>query len=170
VYWLAHASVDWTWTSPAAGLPFFALLGIGASAVSRDRTLRGGPSLALGGAAAVVALAGFAPPWLAARFDDRAYGARSASTALSDLRWARRLDPLSTEPLETQAAISRPPANLAPLERAVRKQPRRADLRFELAAAYREAGRVQAAARALADAQRLMGSFAARATRAGAAG
>jgi hypothetical protein len=28
-YWLAHASIDWLWTVPACGLPFFLLLGAG---------------------------------------------------------------------------------------------------------------------------------------------
>ena len=30
VYWVVHSAVDWIWTLPAVGLPFFLLLGIGA--------------------------------------------------------------------------------------------------------------------------------------------
>jgi len=79
---------------------------------------------------------------------------------LGDLRWARRLDPLSTEPYLTQAALSRPPADIAPLERAVAKQPRVAELRFQLGTAYLQAGRKREARRELAEAHRLSPNYA----------
>ena len=34
-YWLAHGSVDWLWTVPACGVPFFLLLGIGGAGDER---------------------------------------------------------------------------------------------------------------------------------------
>ena len=34
-YWLAHGSVDWLWTVPACGLPFFLLLGLGGAGGDR---------------------------------------------------------------------------------------------------------------------------------------
>src|SRR5262249_22072503 len=86
------------------------------------------------------------PPWISARFTDRAYGDNPADAA-SDLRWARRLDPLSTDPFVAEAELAEPPANIRPLERAVEKQPRRAALHYLLAVAYLEADRKQAARR-----------------------
>ena len=34
-YWLAHGSVDWLWTVPACGVPFFLLLGAGGAGDER---------------------------------------------------------------------------------------------------------------------------------------
>jgi hypothetical protein len=145
VYWAAHTAVDWVWTFPAVGIPAFLLLGIGASP-DDQRSLRSSVAVPACVAVLALALAGFAPPWLSARFTDRAYGDDPADAA-SDLRWARRLDPLSTDPLVAEAELAEPPANIRPLERAVGKEPRRAALHYLLAVAYLDAGRKDAARR-----------------------
>jgi len=75
----------------------------------------------------VVALVAFVPPWLSARLTDR-----------GQYRWAKRFDPLSVDPYVAQGSV-------AALEEAVRKQPRVVELRFDLAQAYRRAGRLRLA-------------------------
>ena len=141
-YWIVHASGDWNWTIPALGLPFFVILGAGAA--GRAGVLR--PAVAWTGAAlaAAVALLAFAPTWLSARLSDQALG--SSASRASDLRWARRLDPLSVEPyfVEAQTAAT-PAAAIAPLRTAVSKEPRSAEARYELGLAYARAGRPRAA-------------------------
>lgn len=144
VYWLAHCSVDWIWTFPAIGMPALLLLGCGAA---RDDppALPGRAALPAGVVVAIAAIVGFAPPWLSSRLVDRAF--TDPAGAARDLRWARRLDPLSTDPLEAEAVLARPPADIPPLERAVRMEPRNIGLRYRLGLAYLNAGR-RAAARA----------------------
>src|SRR5919204_4456833 len=90
VYWLVHASVDWIWTVPACGLPFWLLVGAGGSGGERRQL---GSRAALPAAALAVALAviAFVPPWLSARLTDH-----------RDFRWAKRLDPLSVDPYVAQ--------------------------------------------------------------------
>ena len=148
-----HASVDWIWSSPAAGLCVFLLLGAGASP-DGERSLPGRAALPAGVVALSLALLAFAPPWLSSRFTDRAYG--NPAGARADLRWARRLDPLSTDPLvaEGQIAATRA-ARIGPLARAVAKEPRREDLRYLLGIAYLDAGRRPEALRELRTALRL---------------
>jgi hypothetical protein len=137
-YWIVHASGDWNWTIPALGVPFFVLLGAGAA--GRAGALR--PVVAWVGAGVAVAAAvlAFAPPWLSARLSDQAL--ESSSSRASDLRWARRLDPLSVQPyfVEAQTAPT-PAAAIAPLRLAVDKQRRSAEARYELGLAYARAGR-----------------------------
>jgi O-antigen ligase len=150
VYWLLHASGDRLWTFPAAGLPFFVLLGVG---LASDEEPLLGPRVAAPVAivAAALALLAFAPPWLSARFTEQARETHSAS----ELRWARRLDPLSTEPYLAEAALAAPPADVAPLRRAVELEPERARLHYRLALALRRAGRRAEATRELQTAHRL---------------
>lgn len=120
-YWLVHASVDWIWTVPACGLPFWLLLGAAGSGGER-RPLPGRAAVPAGAVAVVVAVVAFVPPWLSARLTDRGqYG------------WAKRLDPLSVDPYVVQGTIES-------LQHAVRKQPRVVELRFDLAQAYLRAG------------------------------
>ena len=76
-------------------------------------------------------------------------GCNPALGAASDLRRARRLDPLSTAPYEAQAALARSPDDIPPLEAAVRKEPRQVELRFALGLAYLRAGRKVEARRTL---------------------
>jgi hypothetical protein len=142
-YWLVHASVDWLWTVPACGLPFFLLLGLGPRG---KRAIVGRrPALALAAAVAVIGLLAFVPPWLSARL-----------TVRGQTAWAKRLDPLSVDPYVAQAARSPTPQGaIDQLRSAVRKEPRVVELRFALASAYRRAGEKQAARGELLQAKRL---------------
>jgi O-antigen ligase len=143
-YWLAHGSVDWLWTVPACGVPFFLLLGIGGAGGER-RLLPRRAALASAGVLAAVVLALFVPPWLSARLSVR--GQTSA---------AKRLDPLAVEPYVAEAARApTPQAAIPPLQEAVRKEPRVVEIRFALAKAYARAGKVAAARRELLEAKRL---------------
>jgi hypothetical protein len=153
-YFAVHTSVDWVWTIPEVGLPVFVLLGIGASWGGGERLVPPRAALAGGVAALVLSLLVFAPPWLSGRLVDRAYSAGEPGAA-NDLRWARRLDPLSTDPLVAEAALARSPADISPLQRAVAKEPRREDLRYLLGIAYLAAGRKAEARRELMEALRL---------------
>jgi hypothetical protein len=107
----------------------------------------------IGVAAALLALLAFGPPWLSARYTDRAYG--DPAHEASDLRWARRLDPLSTAPYEAQAVLARRPNDIPPLAAATRKEPRRVDLHYRLGLAYLGAERKAAGLRELRAALRL---------------
>jgi O-Antigen ligase len=151
-YWGAHASVDWMWTFPAVSLPFFVLLGIGLAEPEAPR-LRGAIAAPAGVLAAAAAILAFAPPWLAAKFTSDAYTHPERSA--HDLQWARRLDPLSVRPLEAEAALSIPPGDIPPLDKAVRKQPRALEPHYELGLAYLRSGRRADAARELRIAHRL---------------
>ena len=135
-YWIAHGSVDWLWTVPACGLPFFLLLGIGGAGDERP-LLRRRTALVSAGVLAAVVLVLFVPPWLSARL-----------TVHGDVSAAKRLDPLAVNPyLVAAARAPTPQAALVPLQAAVRKEPRVVELRFQLAKGYERAGR-RAAARA----------------------
>ena len=138
VYFLVHASGDWVWTFPAVGFLFFLLAGIGAS---RDDAwpLRRGASLAFAGLAAAVGLLAFVPVWLSARITTAALE-QPGSDPHADLVWARRLDPLSTEPLLAEAELAARPAEaVAPLQRAADQEPESAAVRYQLGVAYLEA-------------------------------
>jgi hypothetical protein len=153
-YWLVHSAVDWLWTVPAVTVPAVLLLGIGAAPeVPRPLSRAVGVAGAL--AAAALAVLAFAPPWLSARYTSRAYEA-SPGAAAADLRRARRLDPLAVEPYLAEAALAASPAlRIAALERAVRKEPRRAELRYLLGRALLDAGRARDARAELRQALRL---------------
>lgn len=143
-YWLAHASVDWIWTVPACGVPFFLLLGVGAAGGERPAL---GRRAAIPAAAVLVALAVLVlvPTWLSARLDDR-----------GNVRWAKRLDPLSVDPYLVQAGDAPDAAAAAAaLEQAVRKEPRVVELRFNLGLAYARARRWRLARAQLLEARRL---------------
>jgi O-Antigen ligase len=154
VYFAVHTAVDWVWTIPPVGMVAFTFAGIGASFSNRG-PLRPGVAIPAGVAALALALVAFAPPWLSARFVDRAYQATSAPAARSDLRWARRLDPLSIDPYVAEAELASSPADIPPLERAVAKEPRLEDLRYLLGTAYLRAGRKAQARAQLREALRL---------------
>jgi hypothetical protein len=143
-YWLAHASVDWIWTVPACGVPFFLLLGAGAAGGERPALER---RAALPAAAALAGLAVLVlmPTLLSARFDDH-----------GNVSWAKRLDPLSVEPYLVEAGqATSPAADAAGLEQAVRKEPRVVELRFNLGLAYARAHRWRLARAQLLEARRL---------------
>jgi hypothetical protein len=152
-YALVHASGDWTWTFPAVGVPLFVLLGAAASG-DEPRPIPGRAAIPAAAAALALAVLAFAPPWLSARFTAQAL--KGSASPARDLRWARRLDSLSTEPLVAESVLARSPArSAAPLERAVAKEPRSAGLRYLLGVTYLEAGRRARARRELLVAKRL---------------
>jgi hypothetical protein len=139
-YFAVHTGGDWVWTIAAVGLPVFLIVGV---ALSEDRPapLTGRVAIPSGVVAAFVALFAFAPPWLSSRLVERAYDAPTVSEARDDLRWARRLDPLSVDPYLAETAIVDSPADIPPLRRAVAKEPRSAELHFLLGLALLDAGR-----------------------------
>jgi O-antigen ligase len=140
------------WCFPAITVPLFLLLGIGASG-DAGPTLQRTAAIGSGLAALALALLVFAPPWLSTRFVERAYA--TPADASSQLRWARRLDPVSTAPLVAEADLADRAGAIPPLERAVEKEPRRVDLRLRLGLAYLDAGRRAEARRELLVAARL---------------
>lgn len=155
VYWLVHASGDWTWTFPAVGLPFFLLLGAGAAGGDDVRRLTGRVAVPVGIAVAAVAILAFAPPWLSSRYTTRALE-QPAADAASELRWARRLDPLSVDPLIAEAELaSSPEGAIPPLEKAMDREPRSVAPRYLLGLAYLESGNRFEARRYLREALRL---------------
>jgi hypothetical protein len=143
-YWLTHASADWLWAVPACGLPFFLLLGAGGSGGER-RPLVNRVALPAASAAVAVGMIAFVPPWLSARLTDN-----------GDLRWAKRLDPLSVDPYLAEAARA-PSARAATvaLTKAVRKEPRVVELRYDLGLAYIRAHEPRRAREELLEAKRL---------------
>jgi O-Antigen ligase len=147
VGWLAHAGVDWTWTFAATGIPFFLLLGIGASEGGRPPLPRRF-SLAAAAATAVAAVVLLAPAWLSARLTQRAL--LEPARAEQDLRLARRLDPLSVQPLLAEAAVAPTrAAALAPLREAKEREPRSVAVRYRLGVTLLELGRRAEARREL---------------------
>lgn len=153
-YWLVQASADWTWTFPAVGIPFFLLIGA-ATAGASDRRIRAGTGLLLAIAVTATALLAFAPPWLSSRFTEQAL-TQSHADAADELRWARRLDPLSVAPLIAEAEVAPSPSQAIPaLEEAVERQPRTAAPRYLLGEAYLAVGRPADARRELREALRL---------------
>jgi len=154
VYWIVHASGDWIWTFPAVGIPLFLLLGIGASPRS-SRPLGLRVALPAAAAVAVIALLALVPPWLAARFTNDALSATPA-VARSDLRWARRLDPLAVDPYTVQSELATTPAaSIAALRKAADLEPRSVAGWYELGLEELTAGRRLRARRDLLTAQRL---------------
>jgi tetratricopeptide (TPR) repeat protein len=147
---VAHACVDWIWTFPAVVLPGLVALGVGAAGVE----LRAIGRRTAGVAAAVlvlVAAAGFAPPWLAARFTSIAL----QTHVQQDLDRARRFDPLSTAPLLAEAQLRPLPDAIPALRKAVSIEPRAVADRYLLGIAYLYVGRRDAAATQLRAALRL---------------
>jgi hypothetical protein len=120
VAWLVQCCVDWTWTVPALTVPLFVLVGIGLAAESRG-ALRPAVSRGAGAVAVLLAVLVFAPPWLAQHLVDQAL--RTGNPA--PLRWARRLDGISTAPLVAEAELARTSAQqLQLLGEASRREPR----------------------------------------------
>ncbi len=147
VYLAVHTAIDWVWSIPSVGLAGLVLVGVGASRGTRP-LLATRTALAAAGAVAAVALLGFAPPWLSARFTDRAYG--QTSSARSDsLSWAKVLDPLSVDPLLAQAALAPSPDDIPPLRTAVGLQPGDSEVHYLLGMAYLNAHRLAASRRQL---------------------
>jgi hypothetical protein len=120
--WAVQSSVDWTWTFPALTAPLFALVGTGLAGAAVGGLRPAVPRLAAV-PAALVALVLFAPPWLAQRLTDDAL--RGTSDPGASLRWARRLDPVSTAPIVAQAQLAASSgAQLRLLHEAAEREPR----------------------------------------------
>lgn len=145
--WLAHASVDWTWSFPAIGLPLFTLLGAAAARGAQPR-LKARTAMPLAALAAGIGIGAFGVPWLSAHYV-RAALSRPADAG-TDLHRARILDPLSTDPLLAAWALApTPQAAVAPLVTAVRMEPRSPDLLYALGRQQYLAGQRVAARRTL---------------------
>jgi hypothetical protein len=139
VCWLVQACVDWTWTFPAVTAPAFLIAGIGAAGVAQHRLARPLPA-AIPAACLLLALLAFAPPWYAQRLTDEALAGRSSNPGRS-LRWAHRLDPVSTAPLIAQAALaSSLTEELRSLRAAARLEPRVLRTQYFLGSALLNAG------------------------------
>jgi O-antigen ligase/polysaccharide polymerase Wzy-like membrane protein len=135
---LGQMCVDWTWTFPSAGLALAALLGIGASGSAGTLPVRSRSGLAA--VAAAVALFAFLPPWLSAHLVQHGLAAGRGAGA-SDLRWAHRLDPVSSAPLVAQAITATSlDAELDALRAAVRREPRVLQDQYLLGVALENAG------------------------------
>jgi O-antigen ligase len=157
-YCVLHMSIDWVWTVPAIGALFFLLLGIANAGTTGDRPpqpLLGKRVLLVSGLAVLaMAIGGFGLPWLSTRLT--AAGLRHQKSAAADFRWARRLDPLSVDPLLAEAAAaSSPEAAIRPLRRAVAMQPRNSSVHLSLGRALLRSGDRAGARRELLLAQRL---------------
>ena len=147
-YFAVHTGGDWVWTIPAVAVPAFVIAGIGMSE-DRTTTLPNRIAVPSGILAVLAALLAFSPPWLSARFVEQAYDAPTDAGAARELRWARRLDPLSIEPYLAESGLADTPADIRPLQRAVAKQPRNPELRFVLGLALLDGGRAADARREL---------------------
>jgi O-Antigen ligase/Tetratricopeptide repeat len=155
-YGLAHLSVDWIWTFPAVGVTLFLLLGIANAGGEEGRgsLLPARAAIPLGIAVVILAVGAYGPPWVSARLT--AAAARNPADSANDLRWARRLDPLSVEPLTVEASLAGTPrAALPPLRRALAKQPGDASLHYRLGRTLLKSGRRREARIELLAARRL---------------
>jgi O-antigen ligase len=150
--WLAQSAVDWTWTFPALGILFFVVVGIACSADESMPPPRRRARAAAAGAAAIAVVALL--PWLSSRFVLHALAHPNGSA--SDLRWARRLDPLSPTPYVAQWRLAFDSSDkIFALHHAVRKEPRNAALHYVLGLEFEKANATAAARAELATAHRL---------------
>ena len=144
VYWLVHASGDWIWTLPSAGIPFFLLLGVAVAGHERSLSARSARGAAV--AAALLALAVFTPPWLSARLSNDALSKGDTE----QLGLAARLDPLSPRPYFLRSILARTHSEaVEALEEAVARAPSAPELRVALSEALLAAGRPRLAAEEL---------------------
>lgn len=147
VYFLVHAAGDWTWTFPAVGVPFFVLLGSTAGVLSRallPPAARAGTAVA----AAATALVLFGVPLASERLTERG--------GPDDLRWAKRLDPLTISPLLAEASSAATPAGrVRALRDAADREPDSVAAHYLLGLTYLDLGRKAEARRELREAQRL---------------
>jgi O-Antigen ligase len=111
--WAVHSLVDWDWEIPAVTIPALVAVAVAAAPLpenGRPRRLPGTALLAVASAlAAVLFVASAALPSLAEtkRVDAlRAAGAGRLHDAFADASLAHKLNPLSVEPLFTEAGIA----------------------------------------------------------------
>lgn len=166
LYWFVHGSVDWFWEFPALGAAAFAMLGLAASLAparqadpAQDTVARRLATRPLAvGAVLIVALvgaAGLVPPWLAQRHVDRALDVwpTRADEAFDGLDRAASLNPLSSQPAVTAAAIAlqldRPYTADASYRSALARNPRSAFATLEAGALASQLGRPRDARRLL---------------------
>jgi hypothetical protein len=141
--WVAHTMVDWIWTFPAAGMIFFVLLG---TALSAGRPPVGRFARVIAVTFAAAAAVAMCLTWLSAELTERALVAGDPA----QLPLARRLDPLSPEPLVAAAVLDPSPTRVArDLEQAVARAPASSALRTLLAAALARTNRNAEAIRQL---------------------
>ena len=153
-YFVVHSAADWIWTFPAVGILIFLRVGTGASP-DDPPGLPGRAAYPLAGVAAAVALLAFAPVWTSARITADELD-NPGSDPHADLAWARRLDPLSTEPLLAEAELAARPADaIPPLRKAADREPHSAAVRYQLGVALQRAGRDAEARTELEAAKRL---------------
>src|SRR5207247_4666585 len=126
---------------PAVGVPVFVLLGAGSGTDGLPR-LGTRTRLAALVLAAALALVCYLPPLLRARLTRHALAHPAAAAA--DLRWARRLDPLSPDPYVAAYELT---GSRAPIEHAARMEPQSVAFPFLL-------GEIDLSARRFARARR----------------
>lgn len=164
LYWAVHGSVDWFFELPALGAPAFALLGLAASLAPRGAhpiredapaPIAGGRvRAALVAVGTLVAIVLLGAPWLAQRQIDRAIVVwpQDPDAAFAQLDSAAALNPLSSEPHTTAAAIAlrldRPDTATAAFQAALERDPASSYSVLQLGALASEDGRA-AEARAL---------------------
>src|SRR5207248_977697 len=91
-------------------------------------------------AALIAALVLFAPTWISARLTS--WAKSHPGSASTDLRWARRLDPLSLDPVLAEYSLaSSPQARVKAARRAVDKEPDWVVPHYLLGLAYLADGR-----------------------------
>jgi O-antigen ligase len=155
VYWFIHGSIDWFWEVPALGAPAVALLAAGAQVVQREpppSRPRISPLLGVAiGMATVVAAAGLAIPWVAAKEIDTAADSWAADPAgaFHRLDVARRLNPLTDRADIVAGVIAsrlhEPGKERAAFQRALQRNPHNWYAHFELALLDAQAGKKAAA-------------------------
>ncbi len=114
-YWVVHGSFDWFWEFAGLGAPAFAMLGLACALAPRPAAARaasrGRPPrwlIALGAAAAVVAIVSFTAPWLSSLEVESAarVWVHQPGQAYARLNHAARLNPLSDEPYVVAGSIA----------------------------------------------------------------
>jgi tetratricopeptide (TPR) repeat protein len=166
-YWLVHGSIDWLWEIPAVAAPAVAFLGL-AAGLAQSRTSRAGGawfrSPAVRCAAVLLGIAAcgsYLFPGLAAFELERGVSAWAGAPdrALSDLTWARRLNPLSERSDVVAGTLAKRAGRSGQartaFEDAVRRNPDDWYAHLQLAVLNAAAGRRLEAANALSRAEAL---------------
>jgi tetratricopeptide (TPR) repeat protein len=164
-YWLVHGSVDWFWEIPGLAAPALAALGAAASLARGSEAgaaSRRSWTVLAAVAAALVAAATLAPPWLSAKEVQAAAAAwrEDRETAFDRLERARTLNPLSDNPDLVAGAIASRLGDRARMriafERALERNPYNWYAYFELGVVAALDGRREEALRLLERARRLV--------------
>jgi hypothetical protein len=146
--WTAHALVDMPWEYVAATMPMLFGLGVLVTAgrPGKVREPSSWSAAAVPLALAIALVGSLAFPWLAQRRLSSSLDALERSDfagAIDAARDARRLDPLSVEPLDLEGTayeiLGRPAAAQAAYERAARLQPENAEVWYQLGRFHYEA-------------------------------